>query len=115
MKHFNIKEFDCPCCKQNNLELGFQGKIDYAREVSGVPFVINSGFRCKKHNKAVGGKFTSSHMLGVACDINAVDSRRRFRIVEGLLAAGFKRIGIGKDFVHVDDDIEKDQNVIWVY
>ena len=66
---------------------------------------ILSGYRCPKHNKAVGGAKSSQHMLGTAADI----------VVEGVsvgdvaIAAGAvlgDRGGIGRylkhGFVHVD-------------
>ena len=34
----------------------FLEKLDYARSISNVPFIINSGFRTSSHNKKVGGK-----------------------------------------------------------
>lgn len=36
-----------------------------------VPILITSGFRCAKLNKLVGGKPTSKHVQGLACDFKA--------------------------------------------
>lgn len=38
------------------------------REVWGKPITINSGYRCERLNKAVGGSRTSQHMIGEAAD-----------------------------------------------
>jgi uncharacterized protein YcbK (DUF882 family) len=76
---------------------------------------LNSGFRCARHNEAVGGVKDSSHVKGHAADIAAFDAPSRFKIVRALLDAGFDRIGVGKAFIHVDDDPAKEPDVMWVY
>ena len=35
--------------------------------------------------------------------------------MSSLIRAGFKRIGIGSTFIHVDLDLDKPQNVFWLY
>jgi len=86
-----------------------------ARTFSDIPFIINSGWRCDKNNKNVGGKPSSSHLIGKAVDIKSVGSRNRFLILYGLIYAGFHRIGIGETFIHADTDHEKDEKVVWLY
>ncbi len=113
--YFSTGEFACPCCRGNKASFALIERLDIARSIARVPFSINSGYRCPTHNKQVGGKPTSSHLKGLAADIRAVHASERFAIVRGLLAAGFTRIGIGKDFVHVDIDTDKPQNLIWTY
>ena len=115
-KYFTISEMQCKCgCGINGINESFLYLLDNAREIAGVSFVINSGYRCAKHNAEVGGSATSSHLEGLAADIKADTSNKRFRILTGLLKEGFVRIGIGKDFVHVDVDPDKDSEVIWLY
>lgn len=73
---------------------------------AGVPeisFVINSGSRSEKRNRQVGGKPDSTHLYGRACDIRASSSREKFFIVKSLLLAGFTRVGIYENFIHVDN------------
>jgi len=115
MKHFTKDEFACPCCGKAEMNEEFLQKLDGAREIAEIPFRINSGFRCPKHNAEVGGVPESSHLLGLAADISATTGARMFRIVAGLLAAGFTRIGIGNGFVHVDSDRTKNSPNIWKY
>ena len=81
----------------------------------GIDTAINSAYRCKDHNKAVGGSPTSSHLTGKAIDIAAAGSREKYLIVEAALEAGATRIGIGKGFIHIDVDDDKDQEVLWLY
>ena len=115
MKHFKIDEFDCQCCGANLMDSDFLDKIDLARDIAHFPFYINSGFRCKSHNKDEGGSAVSSHLMGLACDIKCVGSMSRFKILRGLMLAGVNRIGIRKDFIHADNDPEKDPCVTWLY
>lgn len=115
MDYFKDEEFDCPCCGKNKMTEEFKQDIDVARHIAEVPFIINSGYRCEKHNKEVGGSETSSHLKGIAADIKAETSRTRFKIVEALMAVGFTRIGIGDNFIHVDGDEDKDRKVMWTY
>lgn len=117
MKFFDLSEFGCPCCGKNNMQDDFLAKLVCARGIAQVPFIINSGCRCKAHNKSedVKGSVTSSHLLGCAVDIHVKNSRARRFILSGLILAGFHRIGIGKTFIHVDTDSGKDANVIWLY
>ena len=117
MKHFEEHDFDSPDLEGSGslMDCEFLEKLDQAREIADIPFVINSGFRTVRHNKKVGGKSESSHLKGLAVDISCTDSRSRYYIITALLEAGFTRIGVGKSFIHVDDDKEKSPDVIWAY
>lgn len=115
-KYFKDSEFTCKCgCGTNNIDDALVRKLDIAREKAGVPFVINSACRCAAHNKKVGGSATSSHLTGHAVDISATTGTAKFKIVQGLLEAGFTRIGVAKSFIHVDNDPNKPAEVIWLY
>lgn len=114
-EHFTPDEFKCPCCGRVHMGEGFMDRLESARRVAGVPFRINSGWRCESHNKAVGGSATSSHLLGLAADIACADSRTRWQIVTALIGMGFKRIGVADSFIHVDSDPAKAAEVIWTY
>lgn len=46
--------------------------LDPLREAYGAPIVVDSGYRCPKLNKAVGGSSTSQHKTGEAADIRTV-------------------------------------------
>tara|TARA_Y100001970_G_C14142587_1_gene808027 strand:+ start:592 stop:963 length:372 start_codon:yes stop_codon:yes gene_type:complete len=119
-KYFKLKEFDCNCCKIEFMSHEFIMQLDHARELAKVPFVINSGYRCKEkqrklYEKGISSKKRSSHQKGIACDIKATSSRSRSAILYGLISAGFNRIGIGKTWVHVDKDPLKARSVTWLY
>ena len=115
MKYFKESEFNCHCCGQNKMDNEFLNRIDSARDLAGVPFKINSGYRCKKHNKEIGSNQTSSHVKGLAADIGINTSSQRFAILTALIEVGFKRIGIARTFIHVDLDKNKTQKVLWTY
>lgn len=44
--------------------------LDKIREAFGRPIFINSGYRCRDLNKAVGGASNSQHMTGEAADLD---------------------------------------------
>ena len=117
MKYFKLSEFDSQNSPGSGLGMkqSFLTKLDNAREIAGIPFKINSGFRTPDHNVDVKGSLNSSHLRGLATDIFCNDSRSRKLIISALMAVGFHRIGIGSNFIHVDDDPEKDKDVIWIY
>jgi uncharacterized protein YcbK (DUF882 family) len=116
IKYFTDEEFTCPCgCGITLVSQLLASRLDRARDLYGKPIVINSGFRCITHNADVGGKVSSSHRRGLAVDIRVDNSTDMLKLVRVLLAVGFKRIGIGDGFVHVDVDPRKAQNVMWTY
>ena len=114
-ENFAAWEFLCPDCKRQYMEREFIVRLQIARNIAGIPFVPGSGWRCKKRNTAVGGVPDSSHLVGLAVDIMALTSKERFIIVDALLRAGFMRIGIAKDYIHVDSDLSKPQGIMYLY
>ena len=114
VKHFSEEEFACPCCGYQDMSLDFVEELDKARSEAGVPFVISSGYRCEKHNEEVGGVSGSAHTKGLAVDIAVKSSSDRFKILQALIRR-FDRIGISKNFIHVDWDHRKSKEVCWLY
>lgn len=117
MRYFKPSEFTCPCCGEgfDHMSQELLTHLDAARHMAGIPFVINSAYRCEKHNAKVGGVPGSAHTKGLAVDIAAQGSRQRFIIAQALMARGLTRIGVASSFVHVDVDRGKDQQVMWLY
>lgn len=122
-KYFKLKEFDCKhknCKDKNSMKHEFIMQLDHARELAKVPFKINSGYRCKEKQRylfenKISSKEISSHQKGIAADIRSRSSRNRSAILDGLIRAGFTRIGIGKTWIHVDNDPLKARRVTWLY
>ena len=77
--------------------------------------IVNSGYRCKKHNEKVGSKENSAHRRGTAADIKCTNSIDRFKIIKLAYEAGFKRMGLEGNFIHLDVDEELSQYVFWLY
>lgn len=114
--YFKEAELRCKCgCGLCAMAPEFVQRLDLARRMAAIPFHISSGYRCARHNEAVGGVRDSSHTLGRAVDIGVCDSPSRYKVIHGLLDVGFSRIGIGKSLIHVDDDPAKEPGVIWIY
>ncbi len=99
---------------ETNMSKEFLFVLDEARELAGIPFIINSAYRSPEHPLSIKNP-SSSHIKGLAVDIKATDSKTRFKIVKALIQVGFKRIGIADTFIHVDLDLDKTKNVIWTY
>ena|SRR3990167_3029418 len=117
MLHFKIQEFDSPDKPGSgkNMQKSTLEMLDKARGLADIPFVINSGFRTDVHNRRVGGVDSSAHTGGYAVDIKATEGRQRFIILRALMGVGFNRLGIASTFIHVDNDPEKPENVLWKY
>lgn len=107
MKHFSLSEFDCRCCGTRIIDAQFLAQLDNARDYAGIPFIVNSGYRCRNHNMAVGSN-SRNHISGKAADIRCTSGPDRIKIVHGMIRAGFRRIGVYPTFIHCDsmDDIE---------
>ncbi len=116
---FETKEFECQCgCGQVDMQDHFLEKLNMARSIADIPFVITSGFRCKSYNEAlvanpnIYASKTSPHLDGIAADIHCTNSADRYKIIIALHSVGLNRIGIAKTFVHADG---RDQKMIRVY
>lgn len=87
MKHFTEREFRCKCCGElppsarANIEALAANVLDPAREKLGKPIRMNSGYRCPRHNLAVGGVKNSQHMAGEAADICCEDNKLLKQII----------------------------------
>ena len=70
LKYFKYEEFKSPDLPDsgNLMDATFLAMLDSAREIAGIPFKINSAYRSESHNRKVGGKSTSSHLVGKAVD-----------------------------------------------
>ena len=135
MKYFKAAEFHCPDGSNLCMSQDFLGFLDLARDISGVPYKLNSACRSPEQNKEAGGTEDSAHLKGLAVDIAATNSRDRYRILVGMIIASLvrtgqivdgdaaiealtkdiTRFGIGDTFIHVDCDTTKDPEVIWLY
>lgn len=111
-RYFCAEEFECKCgkCIKQFIAGDLIEKLDALRDDIKAPIIIHSGYRCEEHNAAVGGKVKSRHMAGLAVDISS--PKYSIEELEKLVEKYFKRIGIGKTFIHVDIDLGKAK---WTY
>jgi hypothetical protein len=65
--------------------------------LGGKPVMINSAFRCKQVNDAVGSKDTSQHRIGCAADIR-VPGMTPDQVVKAVIAAGLEYDQIIREF-----------------
>lgn len=117
LRYFKPSEFICKCgCGAGTEEMlrDFMIRLENAREIAGIPFRISSGFRCAKHNKFVGGVADSAHVRGLAADIITSGSSERFTILNAVLKF-FPRVGVDKNFIHVDFDLTKPNPSLFLY
>lgn len=104
-KNFNLQEFACRHCDAVKVEPELVRKLQQLRDHLGKPLVILSGYRCPKHNLAVGGAKDSYHVKGMAADIAAGPAGLSVTELAQLAEKyGFNGIGLYPDngFVHVD-------------
>jgi hypothetical protein len=78
--------------------------LQEARTIAGVPFILSSSVRPGDDG---------AHGRGLAFDIKTPTSRARFRILKGLIEAGFHRIGVYDHHIHADCDDILDPEVCW--
>lgn len=107
--NFVSTEFDCKgrgCCSVTMIDEKLVKYVQQIRDHFGAAVTINSGYRCVKHNKAVGGASNSYHAKGMAADI-VVEGVKPAEVAKYAESIGVKGIGLyetAKDgyFVHID-------------
>ena len=109
--NFNLKEFECKCgkCKNTIIDAKLISSLQIMRDHFKKPIIINSGYRCTKHNKAVGGVTNSQHTKGKAADIVVKGVAPR-DVAAYAASIGIKGIGVYKTFTHIDT---RDKQAYW--
>ena len=81
--------------------------LEPLRVATGEPVKINSGYRCEKLNKAVGGVYNSQHLKGQAADI----------CIDGDMAKGRRWFNYIRDHLNFDQLIwEHDKSgTYWIH
>lgn len=101
----------------HNLDQALVDILSKLEAAIGFELTINSGYRDPGHNHDVGGVPDSEHTYDPAqgADVLCLRSVTRFKLVNAAIALGVRRIGIGKDFVHIGIAVDKPQDVCWHY
>jgi hypothetical protein len=117
MKHFTISELlksntalkhklwnGAPKEAEENLRALVDEVLDPLREAYGKPIRVNSGYRCPRLNRLVGGSPNSQHMRGEAADIQpVVGNEADLDFLARLLIANgkFDQLILYPTFIHV--------------
>lgn len=125
-EYFTNRELMCRCgCGVRPGDEAIE-KLYALRMLHEEPIPVRSGARCRKHNKAEGGKSRSRHITqwvtirGVLRAIQECDAfdlettiKTEGKLVRLALLVGFRGIGIkDNDFLHID--LRRDLR-IWTY
>jgi hypothetical protein len=99
LTHTDHREFDNT---PNDAELTNLVRLaDFLEQVkvvlAGKPIMVNSAFRCKQVNDAVGSKDTSQHRIGCAADIR-VPGMTPDQVVKAIIAAGISYDQVIREF-----------------
>lgn len=65
-----------------NLERLVELVLDPLRRAWGSPVMVNSGYRCRQLNEAVGGARNSQHMQGLAADLTVGTPQNNRRLAQ---------------------------------
>ena len=113
-KNFSVKEMQCPCCSECNMDFQFMEELQRIREICGFGFKVNSAYRCKIYNNRISSNSRGQHVSGHAVDIYMKDRYKRFNVLKEAVNNGyFKDIAIAKGFIHLGKGNTK--NGIGVY
>ena len=103
-ENFNSTEFDCHgngCCRETVIDLEMVDILQEIRNHFGKAVTVNSGYRCKVHNKNVGGAAKSKHLSGMAADI-VVSGVEPIEVAKYAESIGVKGIGLYSWGCHID-------------
>src|SRR5260370_39461735 len=78
---FRPAEIACSCCGEMVTDPTALDALQRLRNAMGAALVVNSGHRCVRHNRSVGGAARSRHLGGGAFDI-AVNGHDRRTLYE---------------------------------
>ena len=89
-----------PADVRDNIKALVDNILQPLRDSWGGPLFINSGYRCKELNDAVGGVETSQHRLGQAADVACTDPAALARLIKWL-RLDFDQVGLYPNFLHI--------------
>jgi len=108
--------------KASNLQMldvarnGVENTWNTTNPLDRITFVISSGYRTPIHNQNEGST-SDNHPEGWAEDISTkgFSLAKKKVMLRELYKAGFRRFGIAKNFIHVDNNPTKQTISVWNY
>ena len=104
-RHFSREEFACACgCGFDTVDIELvEDILEIIREHFQSAVTINTGCRCRKHNREEGGGKKSQHIFARAADIEVAGIAAH--VVQNFIEATWPhQYGLGRyaDFTHID-------------
>ena len=61
--YFSSEEFNCciPSCSKEQMDKGFMQRLNKARRLAGLPFILNSAYRSSEYDMRKGRSGNSYH------------------------------------------------------
>jgi len=95
--HFNVGEFRCKCggSHDTRLDEALVQKLEQLHKALNCSkIIVNSGYRCAAHDKAVGGNGSGMHTKGTAADIVCYDKNGK-KISSKVVCCAAQDLGFG--------------------
>ncbi len=115
MIYFKPEDFQCPCCGVDGVIEDAKERLMFFRAKVGIPMLINSSYRCEKHNASLkNAAKLSQHVQGTAFDVkwDHMNGEDKVKLLRPALEL-FTGIGLHKSFLHVD--VRKGNRLVWFY
>ena len=113
--HFKEVEFCKVGCHKSDMQPATLRRLERLREIVNEPLILSSAYRTPYHEQLKGRPTNGAHTLGCAVDLVCDNNLLRYKIVAAAVQVGFNRIGIGKNFIHLDDSNVHNSPRIWTY
>ena len=119
--HFNLSEFQCPCCQQTKVNPKLVIALEWLRKVvSGhvsdpaITISKGGGYRCEKYNASLkGASPQSQHLFGSGADIRVAGMTPQYLADCAETVPYFENGGIGIYDVHIHVDVRDTGRARW--
>lgn len=110
-EHFTLEELDNPPAHLQDNAYKVAHVLEVIRLAANSPIIVTSGYRSEAHNRAIGGKPNSLHLLALAADFRALtgpysEVQRLADLVESLIRVeAIPDGGLGRSYpkhIHYD-------------
>ena len=115
--HFSESEFQrcSPACYWSDMSAAFMKRLERFREIVACPVYLNSAFRSSAYEIQHGRTGSSMHTFGRAVDIRCRSNQERLKFIRAAIECGFNGIGIGYNYIHLDDRDDCMNPCMWLY